>query len=133
MTTADLYDLADRRGHAVVFFDLPECESMCIDANGKTYIGIDPHLIGTEEKEHLAHELGHAEYGGFYNSYSAFDVVEKSERRADKWAIMRLCPLAAVRRCRNMTIWEMAERFDVSVRFIQSALAYYSDAGVLNL
>lgn len=131
MTCSELYSFADRRGYSVVCFELPETESLCVELDGRCYIGLDPHLRGVEELEHVAHEIGHAEYGGFYNQYSAFDLIGKAERRAEKWAFFHLCPLSDVRHFRNVPVWEMAEHFGVSVRFMESAISFYRDAGLL--
>ena len=84
-----------------------------------------------QEKEALAHELGHCEYGGFYNRYSKYDIRAKAERRADKWAFARLVPygrlMQAVRH--GVTeVWDLAELFDVSCEFMQRAIAYYKTA-----
>lgn len=128
METADLYDLADQRGYIVFYHDLPLTQSVSLD-NG--CIGLDIHLQGALEKEHLAHELGHCEYGGFYNRYSRLDIREKSERRANKWAYMKLVPIGELRQavldeCREP--WELAERFGVSCSFMCDIIAFYQNA-----
>ena len=130
MTTTDLLHVADRKGHSVHYENLPKIQSLSLEAD-RCYIGIDKRLYGMQEKEHLAHELGHCEYGGFYNRYSKYDIRAKAERRADKWAFTKLVPygqlMQAVRH--GVTeVWELAERFDVSCEFMQRAIAYYKTA-----
>ena len=131
VTNNDLYGIAERRGHVVVCESLTETPSFSLQTNKRCYIAIDQRLNVQQEREALAHELGHCEYGGFYNRYSRYDIRAKAERRADKWAFARLVPygrlMQAVRH--DITeVWELAELFDVSCEFMQRAIAYYKTA-----
>lgn len=131
VTNNDLYGIAERRGHVVVCESLTETPSFSLQTNKRCYIAIDQRLNVQQEREALAHELGHCEYGGFYNRYSRYDIRAKAERRADKWAFARLVPygrlMQAVRH--GITeVWELAELFDVSCEFMQRAIAYYKTA-----
>ena len=131
VTNDDLYGSAERRGHVVVCESLTETPSFSLQTNKRCYIAIDQRLNVQQEREALAHELGHCEYGGFYNRYSKYDIRAKAERRADKWAFARLVPygrlMQAVRH--DITeVWELAELFDVSCEFMQRAIAYYKTA-----
>ena len=131
VTNDDLYGIAERRGHVVVCESLTETPSFSLQTNKRCYIAIDQRLNVQQEREALAHELGHCEYGGFYNRYSKYDIRAKAERRADKWAFARLVPygrlMQAVRH--GITeVWELAELFDVSCEFMQRAIAYYKTA-----
>lgn len=131
VTNDDLYGIAERRGHVVICESLTETPSLSLQTNKRCYIAIDQRLNVQQEREALAHELGHCEYGGFYNRYSRYDIRAKAERRADKWAFARLVPygrlMQAVRH--GITeVWELAELFDVSCEFMQRAIAYYKTA-----
>lgn len=131
VTNDDLYGIAERRGHVVVCESLTETPSFSLQTNKRCYIAIDQRLNVQQEREALAHELGHCEYGGFYNRYSRYDIRAKAERRADKWAFARLVPygrlMQAVRH--GITeVWELAELFDVSCEFMHRAIAYYKTA-----
>ena len=131
VTNDDLYGIAERRGHVVVCESLTETPSFSLQTNKRCYIAIDQRLNVQQEREALAHELGHCEYGGFYNRYSKYDIRAKAERRADKWAFARLVPygrlMQAVRH--DITeVWDLAELFDVSCEFMQRAIAYYKTA-----
>lgn len=131
VTNDDLYGIAERRGHVVVCESLTETPSFSLQTNKRCYIAIDQRLNVQQEREALAHELGHCEYGGFYNRYSKYDIRAKAERRADKWAFTRLVPygrlIQAVRH--GVTeVWDLAELFDVSCEFMQRAIAYYKTA-----
>lgn len=131
VTNNDLYGIAEKRGHVVVCESLTETPSLSLQTNKRCYIAIDQRLNVQQEREALAHELGHCEYGGFYNRYSKYDIRAKAERRADKWAFARLVPygrlMQAVRH--GVTdVWELAELFDVSCEFMHRAIAYYKTA-----
>lgn len=131
VTNDDLYGIAEKRGHVVVCESLTETPSLSLQTNKRCYIAIDQRLNVQQEREALAHELGHCEYGGFYNRYSKYDIRAKAERRADKWAFARLVPygrlMQAVRH--GITdVWELAELFDVSCEFMHRAIAYYKTA-----
>lgn len=131
VTNDDLYGIAERRGHVVVCESLTETPSFSLQTNKRCYIAIDQRLNVQQEREALAHELGHCEYGGFYNRYSRYDIRAKAERRADKWAFARLVPygrlIQAVRH--GVTdVWDLAELFDVSCEFMHRAIAYYKTA-----
>ena len=111
VTNDDLYGIAERRGHVVVCESLTETPSFSLQTNKRCYIAIDQRLNVQQEREALAHELGHCEYGGFYNRYSKYDIRAKAERRADKWAFARLVPygrlMQAVRH--GVTeVWDLA-------------------------
>ena len=128
VTNDDLYGIAERRGHVVICESLTETPSLSLQTNKRCYIAIDQRLNVQQEREALAHELGHCEYGGFYNRYSKYDIRAKAERRADKWAFAKLVPygqlMQAVRH--GVTeVWDLAELFDVSCEFMQRAIAHY--------
>lgn len=85
----------------------------------------------SRKKECLAHELGHCEYAGFYNRYSPYDIREKAERRADKWAFCKLTPYGQIKEAVShgiTEIWELADYFDVPCSFMQRAVEYYQTA-----
>ena len=130
MTSADLYALANAHGHAVVRLDLAETLSMSLEGK-RCYIALSRQLSEKSEKEYLAHELGHCEYGGFYNRYSRYDIRAKAERRADKWAFSKLVPYGQIMTAVRQGItepWELAEHFDVSCEFMSRAIEYYKTA-----
>ena len=126
-----LYDLARQQNIEVIRYPMEENGSMSIMLDdGSCYIGIDESVLdgNVEERVHMGHELGHCLTGSFYNRYSHFDVRQKHENRADKWAIRQLIPVedldeAVADGC--CEIWELAERFGVTEQFIKKAVCYY--------
>lgn len=133
MTNEALVTIAEQRGYKIIYAPLEENRSFSIE-DERCYVLLSKRLSNVKEKEHLAHELGHCEYGGFYNRHSRFDIRGKAERRADKWAYLKLLPpgeiMSAFRRGVCET-WELAELFDVSCEYMQNALNYYRSVMVI--
>lgn len=94
MTNEALFAIAEAKHHNVDFQPLENCKSFTIQSK-RCYIVLSSSLTRVGEKEALAHELGHCEYGGFYNEYSSFDIRAKAERRADKWSTQSSCRCAS--------------------------------------
>lgn len=134
MTTNEtLMRLAESRGYEVFYLPLSENRALTVECDGY-HIALAHHLERVAEKEALAHELGHCEYGGVYNRHSPYDIKAKAEYRADKWAFGRIVPVrqlrAAIRRG-LATAWELAEVFGVSCQYMQRALDYYKAIGMV--
>lgn len=136
MNVLDLYTLAEQQNIEVIEAFLPENGSLSVmNDNGKCYIGIDESVMdgGALERVHMGHELGHCITGSFYNRYSAFDLRQRHENRADKWAIRELIPVdqlddAVAEGC--CEIWELSERFGVTEQFMKKAVCYYVHGNV---
>jgi len=128
MTTDTLLTLAQAKQHEVIYTHSSSAFSVELE---KCYIAIPVALDQKHEKQALAHELGHCEYGGFYNRYSRYDIRAKAERRADKWAFSKLVPYGQIMEAVHQgftEVWELADHFDVSCEFMSRALEYYKTA-----
>lgn len=131
---ASLYRICAKKGITVLNFPLKETTSVSLAGDdGQCYIGIDYSGLESESEErvHLAHEVGHCVTGAFYNRHSTFDLIAKHENRADKWAIKKLLPFDEMKAAMQKGYtnpWELAEYFGVTEVFIQKAFAYYSEA-----
>ena len=131
-----LYDLARQQNIEVLRYPLEENGSMSIMLDdGSCYIGIDESVQdgNVEERVHMGHELGHCLTGSFYNRYSHYDIRQRHENRADKWAVRQLIPVedldeAVAEGC--CEIWDLAERFGVTEQFIKKAVCYYVHGNV---
>lgn len=136
MNVLDLYTLAEQQNIEVIDTALPENGSLSVmDDNGKCYIGIDESVMDGHALElvHMGHELGHCLTGSFYNRHTRFDVRQRHENRADKWAVTHLIPVddldeAVAEGC--CEIWELAERFGVTEQFMKKAVCYYVHGNV---
>lgn len=125
--------LAEERGHEVIYAQLENSSSFAVEID-RCFIVVSKNLTCVKKKEWLAHELGHCEYGGFYNRYSRYDIRAKAERRADKWAYYKLVPPGKVQYAMLHGVheaWELAEMFDVSCEYMQKALEYYKSVMVI--
>lgn len=134
MELKDLLDNAAQNGHTVEYLSLSHNPSFCVEDEDGCHIVLSNCIYGTEEKEALAHELGHCNYGGFYNAYSKYGVRARAERRADKWSFSNLLPIGEVRAaCKHgvRESWQLAEQFNVSYEFASRAVDYYRQLGLI--
>ena len=127
-----LYEFADTRQIDIDWYSMSRAESLSIRMDdGTCAIAVDPwHLTSVaDEMVKLAHELGHCETGSFYNLYSPFDIRQKHENRADKWAIKKLVPedeldQAVAAGCTDL--WSLADHFGVTEEFMKKAVCWYT-------
>ena len=76
------------------------------------------------------HELGHAATGALHKVDSPYELVERSEYRANRWAAERFLTEEAFREafaagCRE--IWQLEEYFDLPEQDVKSALTYWAE------
>ena len=136
MTIPALYTLAKEQKIEVLEYPLKENGSMSLMTDsGACYIGMDASVKdgGTQERVHLAHELGHCVTGSFYSIYTAIDCRQRHENRADKWAVRQLIPVdalddAVAAGC--TTLWELAEHFGVTETFIRKAVCLHTHGNI---
>ena len=131
MNANDLYVLAEQKNIEVIETSLPENGSLSImDDSGSCYIGIDHSVMdgGALEIVHMAHELGHCLTGSFYNRHTRFDIRQRHENRADKWAVQQIISVDAldIAIASGYTeIWQLAEYFSVTEEFMRKAVCLY--------
>ncbi len=131
ITLQGLYRIAEEQNIAVDHFPLKKREALALmDEDGDCFIALDLLSLHseTDERNKLAHEMGHCCTGAFYNQYSSFDCRQRHENKADKWALKQLIPVneldnAIAEGCTEL--WELAERFDVTEQFMRKAVCYY--------
>ena len=131
-----LYDLAQQQNIEVIRYPMSENGSMSLMLeDGRCFIGIDESVLdgGAQERVHMGHELGHCLTGSFYNRYTKYDIRQRHENRADKWAIRELIPVEALDEAVAdgcCELWELAERFGVTEDFIKKAICLYVHGNV---
>lgn len=132
----EFYHIAKQENIVVDHFALSKREALSImDLDGECFIAIDPQRISseTDERNKLAHELGHCITGAFYNEHSGYDCRQYHENRADKWAISQLIPVDDLDEAvadGHTDIWDLAELFGVSEQFMKKAVCYYVHGNV---
>lgn len=76
------------------------------------------------------HELGHAATGALHKVSSPFDLVERSEYRAKRWAAETFLTESDFREAFASGYtepWELAEYFDLPEEDVKNALTYWSE------
>lgn len=130
VSVCDLYnELID---NGILLFDYKQngspAATVCID--GACGVFLDTRVLNTVEKEKtvVAHECGHCFTGATHTVYSSYDIIEKHEYKANKWAAHRLIPpdeLAQALRDGYTEIWQLADYFGVTEDFINKTLSIY--------
>lgn len=133
VSLGDIYDALREEDARLYVYDIGFAPAATMELGGKYAVFYDPSAVRTTRalKECLAHECGHCATGATHRAASPWDLVEKHEYKANRWAIERFLPYGAL--CEAMRgglaePWQLAEWFDLPQRFIERALAYYRDA-----
>ena len=132
----ELYRLAREQNIAVLRYPMAENGSMSVQLpDGGQYIGMDERVSdgGVQERVHLSHELGHCMTGSFYNQYSAYDVRQRHENRADQWALLETVPEDALDEAvaaGHTELWDLAEFFGIDVDLMRKAVCWYTYGNV---
>ena len=75
------------------------------------------------------HELGHAATGALHKVDSPYELVERSEYRANRWAAQHHLTEAEFRKAFSFGFtepWQLAEYFDLPQQEIENALKYWT-------
>lgn len=127
--------LAKKKGHSIYNVPLKENKSFSIEAPDSTCsIFISNSVSRKERRTCLAHELGHCEYGGFYDQNTSYELQSRIEYRADKWAFLKLAPPGKVKeaiRAGCCELWQFSEWFDITDEYMAKILAYYSQQALI--
>ncbi len=76
------------------------------------------------------HELGHAATGALHKVDSPYELVGRSEYRANRWAAQHYLTAEDFRcafRDGCTELWQLAEYFDLPEKDIQKALTYWTE------
>ena len=127
MELNEIYNECERNNVNVYYFPFEHTKAISLP-DGTIAIDVEKVVNSIEEKEIVAHELGHINTGSFYNVYTPLDIIGKHEKRAEKWAIKTLVPENEFNEAIQNGIiepWELAEYFDVSVKLMNKAIELY--------
>ena len=75
------------------------------------------------------HELGHVATGALHKVDSPYELVERSEYRANRWAAEQYLPAEEFREAFQLGYtepWQLAEYFDLPEADIRAALDYWT-------
>ena len=126
----DLYNEMIENG--ILLFDYKQngTAAATIRINETYGVFLDSRILDTlaKEKTIVAHECGHCFTGSTHAIYSPFDVIEKHEYKANKWAAHRVMPIEEIKKSLRdgcVEPWQLAERFNVTEDFVKTALYIY--------
>lgn len=110
-----------------------DCKAVTLEMAGEYAVFLDFDRIdsASDEAVVLAHEAGHILTGATHRVASPWDLIERHEQRADRWAIRHLLPYGALRQAMRQGCtepYQLAERFGVTEMFVKKACGYYHDA-----
>ena len=125
-----LYNELNRAGVRFYHWNMGEDRAATVEMGGQYGVFMDFGNIrsGAEELVAVAHEGGHIATGATHKVNSPFDLVEKHEHKADRWAIEKLIPEeeldeAVAAGCTEL--WQLAEHFAVTEEFMRKAVCWY--------
>lgn len=132
MNILELYDIAEKSGIEVDHMKLKTMKAFSVPGN----IVIDMSQLSTlaETKVCFGHELGHEMKAAFYELKNTLETRSRQEERANRWAIHTLVPFDDLMQAVDngiTLIWELAEHFDVTEEFINTALRIYACEGYI--
>lgn len=109
---------------------LSDAASLCV--SGRYGIFIDWAQCPTVRrvKTVLTHEVGHCSTGALHASDSPFDLIERHEYKANRWAFEQYLPPDEIRqamRAGYTETWQLAEYFDLDEEYIKKALHYWTE------
>ena len=125
MKLEELYETADKNNIDIYYY--PLCHMVSISMPNAVAIDVDNIDTTAEEKECLAHELGHCMTGSFY-TIGTMNTRGRMDARANGWAIKKLLPFSELNEAVISGIyetWDLAEYFELPESFIKTAVHYY--------
>lgn len=125
-----LYKELNDAGVRFYHWNMGDLQAATIEQEGRYGVFMDFGNIRTsaEELVAVAHEGGHICTGATHRVDSPYDLIEKHEHKANKWAIQRLIPEeqldeAVAAGCTEL--WQLAEHFGVTEEFMKMAVCWY--------
>lgn len=103
--------------------------SMELSGNYAVFLDVMDLYTTAEIAGVLSHEIGHCVTGATHAVHSPFDLVEKHEHTANRWAVERYLPHTALQQAFSQGCtqpWQLAEYFNLPESFIRYALWYHT-------
>ncbi len=126
-----LYSDLNALGTKFYHWNMDGEKAATLEINGQYGVFMDFGSIDTlaEETVIVAHEGGHICTGATHKVCSPYDLVEKHEYKANKWAIKRLIPADELDKAvadGHTSIYDLAEHFEVTEDFMRLAVCWYT-------
>lgn len=131
MELLDLVEDIQNVGAELYWYPVGFVDAATLEINKQYAIFIDQSKFSTTRsmKGAIAHELGHCATGCTHKVCSPFDLVEKHEYIANRWAIERYLPFELMKDAMEhgyAETWSLADYFDVPEDFVIKAIQYYT-------
>ena len=130
---SDFYDFCREHDVDVIPFDGCPQPAATVRDDGYYAIFLDFTQIKSTRllRGICCHEMAHAATGALHKVDSPYELVERSEYRANRWAAEQFLTEEAFREafaagCRE--IWQLEEYFDLPESDILAALRYWTDS-----
>lgn len=112
-------------------FSNEQTAASTIECDGAYGIFVDTSRIHTkaEEAVAVAHEAGHCMTGSTHKLCSPYDLIERHENDANRWACRKLIPVDELDEAVASGItelWELAEHFNVTEDFMKKAVCLHT-------
>ena len=128
---SDIYSGIARTGAALYSYDIGFSDAATIELNGRYAVMFDPSLFSSIRslKWALAHENGHCATGCTHKTGSPWDLIERHEHKANRWAFETYLPPQEIQRAISAGYtepWQLAEWFDIPQADLEAALRFYA-------
>ena len=133
----DFYEYCRREKVAVIPFMGMPAPGATVRDRGEYGIFLDFSQISSTRllRGVCCHELGHAATGALHKVSSPYELVERSEYRANRWTAQQFLTEADFRAAFEAgytELWQLAEFFDLPESDIRSALVYWTERKGIN-
>ncbi|WP_367924646.1 ImmA/IrrE family metallo-endopeptidase [uncultured Ruthenibacterium sp.] len=112
--------------HSIGFTD-----AATLEMGGEYAIFLDFSKLGSVDQyqEALGHEIGHCATGCTHSVASPWDLVEKHEYKADRWAFEHYLPANELQSAIDAGLtepWQLAEWYGFPESYVRKALEYWT-------
>ena len=129
---SDFYDYC--KGHDVAVIPFDRCPQPAATIRDQNFLAVFLDFTKIETTRLLRgvcyHELGHLATGALHKVDSPYELVERSEHRANRWSAEHFLTQAAFQEAFRegyTELWQLAEYFDLPERDVEKALSYWTE------
>ena len=126
------YDYCRRNKVDVIPFDGMPAPGATVRDQGKYAVFLDFSRIKSTRllRGVCCHELAHVATGALHKVDSPFELAQRSEYRANRYAAQHFLPAEAFREAFEAgytEVWQLAEYFDLPEQDVKNALSYWTE------